>query len=353
MKKILLPLLITSSLLSFGCSAKHTNSVDPGSDSADINISSEEIIGHGINAKKLSSGLDANGHRYITFSYTISPNDAFYHAVTASITFADSRVAASYLTAAVDSENKTVTVTCLQAFDSVATLRLSAAFGNAYCDIQIDYKVKMLDCSVNSVDTFYKYASDISTRDAPPYQYYGVDANFNLYSILKGCFNVTYSVGTIPYVAPQSFESTQTKTVSGTSYYVIPQSDITIYGGDWASTAYKQHCLQYMYEAFGALDLNGTETTIGGELYSLPSGSGNIYSRYSKSSIYAAINNKFVDMDSYEKAAFKTCFDNGYINVKIDTTHLTHQIIDGSHRMGFGSNKQYIYIHIQALSMWL
>ena len=155
-KKIVLPVVAISALLAIGA-VSTVSAVTVFKSGTAAPVVEESVIldvvkAEKIDIKKVVSGTDNQGHEYKTYSYSITPNDAYYHDVNANISFADSRVdGSSYLTASVDTTNSTFTVTCLQAFDSVATLRLSAAFGNAYCDIQIDYKQKITGTVYNDV----------------------------------------------------------------------------------------------------------------------------------------------------------------------------------------------------------
>ena len=158
-KKIVLPVIAISALLAIGAvSAVSAVSVFKSGTATQVEESLilTKTAAENIQIKKVTSGTDNDGHEYKTYSYSISPNDAYYHEVTASISFADERVnGSSYLTCSIDNTNKTFTVTCLQAFDSVATLRLKASWGTAYADIQIDYKQKVTGVTyINQTDNF-------------------------------------------------------------------------------------------------------------------------------------------------------------------------------------------------------
>ena len=105
----------------------------------------------GIKIKLLNSGTDANNHPYQTFTYSIYPTDAYYNSVTPSIAFADSRAnGSSYLTASINSQAQECTVTCLQAFDSIATLTLTANQGGAAASVEIHYRQRRFGCTVQN-----------------------------------------------------------------------------------------------------------------------------------------------------------------------------------------------------------
>lgn len=97
-----------------------------------------DIVSHNMKINRLATGIDANDHEYQTFGFTVLPTNSYYREVSATITFADNRNNGSeYLTATVDNSNCTVTVTMLQLFDSVATLRLITAKDSVYADISV------------------------------------------------------------------------------------------------------------------------------------------------------------------------------------------------------------------------
>ena len=117
----------------------------------------ENVVSHGMQIRNLSSGKDANDHEYKTFGFTVLPSNSYYREVSAAITFADNRNNGSqYLTATVDNSNCTVTVTMLQLFDSVATLRLTTAKASVYADVTIRLNPRYsFTCSLDAISSTY------------------------------------------------------------------------------------------------------------------------------------------------------------------------------------------------------
>lgn len=158
MKLKLLAALIIVSASTFsimGCNIKNNQS-----------FSDDVIASSGIQIKRLTSGTN-NGYPYQTFSFT-TVNTFLKTKTTASISFADNRTNPSaYLTTMVsetDPTNKTVTVTCLQAFDSRATLTLTN--GSATGSVTIDYQQKYLGITGIS-GGMYRYLSYNSNKYNP------------------------------------------------------------------------------------------------------------------------------------------------------------------------------------------
>ena len=122
-----------------GCNVN--NLVDTGSD---VDLPTTVTSISGINVKRMSSGTDTNGFAYQEYSYSVFPETASNLGMSASVTFADSRTdGANYLGVTVNTTNKTFRITCYAAFNSVATVRLQAIAGDAYADVQVDYRQKL------------------------------------------------------------------------------------------------------------------------------------------------------------------------------------------------------------------
>lgn len=122
------------------------------------------IESHGMKVNRLSTGIDANDHEYQTFSFVVLPSNSYYREVTASITFADDRQNPSqYLTATVDNDNSICTVTMIQLFDSVATLKLTTANQNVFSDITIRLNPRYsFSCSLAAIDSDYHETETVS-----------------------------------------------------------------------------------------------------------------------------------------------------------------------------------------------
>ena len=122
-----------------GCNVN--NLVDTGSD---VDLPTVVTSISGINVKRMSSGTDTNGFAYQEYSYSVFPETASNLGMSASVTFADSRTdGGNYLGVTVNTTNKTFRITCYAAFNSVATVRLQAIAGDAYADVQVDYRQKL------------------------------------------------------------------------------------------------------------------------------------------------------------------------------------------------------------------
>ena len=148
-----------------GCNVN--NLVDTGSD---VDLPTTVTSISGINVKRMTSGVDTNGYAYQEYSYSVFPETASNLGMSVSVTFADSRTdGANYLGATVDTTNKTFRITCYAAFNSVATVRLQAIAGEAYADVQVDYRQKLETSSfgtnftVGNASSTALYWSDFST----------------------------------------------------------------------------------------------------------------------------------------------------------------------------------------------
>lgn len=138
-KMICLALTMVGLMAMTGCNVN--NLVDTGND---VDLPTTVTSISGINVKRMSSGVDTNGFAYQEYSYSVFPETASNLGVSASVTFADARVdGANYLGVTVNTTNKTFKITCYAAFNSVATVRLKATSGDAYADIQVDYRQKL------------------------------------------------------------------------------------------------------------------------------------------------------------------------------------------------------------------
>lgn len=164
-KMICLALTMVGLMAMTGCNVN--NLVDTGSD---VDLPTTVTSISGINVKRMTSGVDTNGFAYQEYSYSVFPESASNLAMSASVTFADARVdGANYLGVNVNTTNKTFRITCYAAFNSVATVRLQATSGDAYADIQVDYRQKLeistfdTNFTVGSTSTSALYWKDFST----------------------------------------------------------------------------------------------------------------------------------------------------------------------------------------------
>ena len=280
-----------------------------GCNNINVNMQTEEnIVCHGLNIKRLSSGTDGNGHPYKTFSFTTS---AVYikTATTATITFADNRANPdTYLTAVVnetDPNNKTVTVTCLQAFNSQATLTLRS--GSATGSVTIDYQQKYLGL-VGISGGMSRYLSYNSNK-YNPYQGDPSYSNYDHHDSLLDLINTFYS-SPFWYVSKSS-----TYTVALNSYtnadvvsWRVPQglgytsyADMLKYD-NWDSTVQQTVYTKWFAPALQTCLLSSDVVGY----------------NYNFEGIYQALHTKYVNLSSDEKAACSSYLNGAsYLEIKL------------------------------------
>lgn len=112
-----------------------------------------------IKIKKAYSGYDGQGNPYQDFDYTIVPNHVKDSSKQLSITFADYRNPSSYLKTAFVSGFRRFRVTCLQAFDSVATLTMS--IGSKSTNLTLHYLQKWDVSWDYQSPLYYQYDSSL------------------------------------------------------------------------------------------------------------------------------------------------------------------------------------------------
>lgn len=189
-KKLLsVSLLMVGLMTMTGCNVN--NLVDTGSD---VDLPTTVTSISGINVKRMTSGVDTNGYAYQEYSYSVFPETASNLGMSVSVTFADSRTdGANYLGATVDTTNKTFRITCYAAFNSVATVRLQAIAGEAYADVQVDYRQKL---ATSTFDTNFTVGTTETTA---------------LYWHNFSTGHVTLTGGSV-YTIPETFNYTGLKT---------------------------------------------------------------------------------------------------------------------------------------------
>lgn len=182
-----------------------------------IAVENNDIVEHGLKVRTVTSGTDGNGNPTQTFSYTTTPENPTLNQIDISISFADSRQnGSSYLTFTHDATNKTVTIACLQAFNSLATLHMESHFNsNVYADVSIHYNPRYTDAFTdttwnitsttnnqsnnlfNCFDSIFTSTVSLNTEGAVPhYQGYGFSPLSFDYLTLLDAF--TYSINSSP-----------------------------------------------------------------------------------------------------------------------------------------------------------
>lgn len=118
----------------------------------------------------------------IRFSYSVQPANAKLQGVNLNITFADNRQNGSnYLRAVLDNVNAGyINVYCYQAFDSLATLRISAIYNpSVYADVTIHYDQKFTEGFVGDWNPYTSGTNDL-----------------NFFGFLQGTWSSTGSITT-------------------------------------------------------------------------------------------------------------------------------------------------------------
>lgn len=102
---------------------------DSTSGSESVSESGSESVQPELAVRQQASGTDEQGHAYITFSYTLTPSNTSYTDIVATLSWKQhtvSDVIADFLSASVNREAKTITVTCLAPFSNVAELTIKS-----------------------------------------------------------------------------------------------------------------------------------------------------------------------------------------------------------------------------------
>ncbi len=155
MKKILKNCLIATTLLA----------VIGGASLASINLDSNNtfqlsentsIKTNGIQLKLLNSSLNSYGEKDQTFTYTISPYNASNQDVDVTLTYIDGTDCSNVMSYTLDSQTRTITLSCKADFDKKITCKLvSKANSNAFSEVTIDYvkKVKRIYLDTEEYNT--------------------------------------------------------------------------------------------------------------------------------------------------------------------------------------------------------
>ena len=349
--------IVALSLLAFGCSPKNANvqtfNASESAESSDFDA--DVVFEHNLSVKRIGIGVDDGGHVYQTFSYSISPANSFYSSVIANITFADNRNPSDYLQAVVDTSEQIVTITCLQAFDSVATLRLSAPFGNAHCSIRIDCTKRPTFTGIDGVETFLLHKSNISQfvpgraseyiqEPYIPYLFANyIDTSMTLKEMITSQFMFDETPGTIDWDFNYKFgrpgpdlsinwSDTGHLSSIGPNFHFY-SNDISI---DWSHTSNQnlfamnsvtQGAYTKLIDSLTKLDLNfddSLQRNSNGDIIFAQVQSAEQLQDYhtyydsAKCSIYAAITQAYCEMTDSEKRCFQNFSNNGYYTFKFD-----------------------------------
>lgn len=176
-------------------------SISQPSNSDDFETSVQES---GIKLKLLSAETLANGDTVQTFSYTIQPANATNQQINATVQYATGGTATE-ISAQVNSEAKTITLTCSAAFSKVINVVLTAADGGgATATIKCDYMKKITQFFNGTVASMNNYATSTD--------FYRANAQYSLYTI-----DVDYSSASIDITGGSSSNLIEFKSVSENS----------------------------------------------------------------------------------------------------------------------------------------
>lgn len=198
--------------------------------------------------KRSSSGTNSDGHAYQTFSYVIIPS-TMDSRLTSSIAFADSRTnGASYLTSSIDTATDTFTVTCLQAFDSVATLTIGVdGYSDLTASTTINYKQKITDASypttapvvsITGGDSAPKWANTAWSTLVPITQ--TIDTVYTIESQIGTTLMSDFSLNSSGYSGNAAFEALGHDETWETINNALYAASLTVFN-DFKTTTSKQN----------------------------------------------------------------------------------------------------------------
>ncbi len=302
-----------------------------------------EVIEHkNLRIKRVTEGTK-NGHPFKTYSYTITPSDATYDQVNATISFADNRQNVSnYLLVSVDNQNKTFTVECLQAFDSVATIRLSAERGSAYASIAVHYAQRVNSMAIQpGTYSFDMWSTSVKSVLTPGDDYYLRDTTDAVtFNIIKSSV-YTDSVAVLAFLTDYCDGGNISSRISWTGY-----------ADDYSG---------YLYFVMYSLKMNNSMSTY-------PTFSNmSLTASSSGKGFYQTIQAQIDQQGSQWKEALQYCINNyssdGKIHFTIDlsgTTFLTHVMRFMSWSSAINEdvnytipNGVYLNLNIEPIPSWL
>lgn len=172
-------------------------------DSSSLDVNEIEIKENGIKIKYVSSHKNSEGNEVKTFTYTINPDNATFKEVDISLAYKDGSNCSEVMSASIDQQTKTITLTCLQAFDKQIVLKVfSTKWTDVYSTMTIDYEEKISSIvpvgGIIKYDGDYNYVKDIANSS------FGIKNFFTWtgtkYTIAKNDFTWTLSGGDISIV---------------------------------------------------------------------------------------------------------------------------------------------------------
>lgn len=135
-----------------------------GCSSSDVEVKEEDPIifengdikSSGLAVQRLKSGADSNNHPFQTFSYETVPVNSLYSDLDVTTSFVNGTSCSNYVTTQHDASNKTITLTCLQPFNTAINLHLEAHYkSSVYADVTVRYLPKYTQ-DISKTLNFYK-----------------------------------------------------------------------------------------------------------------------------------------------------------------------------------------------------
>lgn len=113
-------------------------------DSSSLEVNDIEIKENGIKIKYLNTQKNNLGQVVKTFNYSIEPENATFKEVDINLAYKDGSNCSEVMSASIDQQTRTVTLTCLQDFDKQIVLKIfSTKWIDIYSTLTIDYEEKI------------------------------------------------------------------------------------------------------------------------------------------------------------------------------------------------------------------
>lgn len=168
---------------------------------------------NGVRMAQVGNVTNADGSVTQTYSYTVVPENATTQDVEASVSFIESSDnCSSFVTASVDCDSKTVSITCHQAFDKrIQVVLKSVRYPDKIATIQVDYVKKLLSLKRADVDKTL-FIDDINRevdgyydKKSKLYAYQYLTQEYSIFTVNKE-YNFTYDITDSVFEIPKAIE---------------------------------------------------------------------------------------------------------------------------------------------------
>ena len=252
-KMLILPAIAALGLTALtGCNKKVSYSKMEADDYVNIEGDIKMV---NMNVRRLSSGTDSNNHPYQILSYETVPANPYYGNITVSMTSNGT----NKITNEINLTNKTLKITCLDAFDSVITVTLTAEVSNSYAEIAVHYKQKFLSLTGNSVTFDFRALSNSGIDVNRSYTFLNcLGTNIQTASFYTESLSATY---TDTFDTSGSYVSAVTG--SKTSFSANSNSEIYLTNLIEAQSDYRRQLMEHLRNAsygFPSMNLNDVST---------------------------------------------------------------------------------------------